>query len=125
MQRVETGLPQTGSPIEWATIAGNTFYTSQIPIRADGSYETGDIRRQTELMLDNLVVSLKAAGLTTADVAQVTVFLTDVNDRAGYNEVYSRYFSAPYPNRATVIVAALGKPGMRIELTAQAHINAG
>lgn len=125
MKRVDTGLPATGSPIEWATIAGNTFYTSQIPIKSDGTYETGDIVKQTELMMDNLVTSLKAANLTTADVAQVTVYLTDWHDRGGYNEVYARYFKPPYPNRATVIVAALGVPGMRVELVAQAHIPNG
>ena len=125
MKTINTGLPSTGSPIEWATIAGNTFYTAQIPIRADGTYETGDIRVQTELTLKNLVQSLAAAGLTTSDVAQVTVYLTDVNDKGGYNEVYRTFFKPPYPNRATIVVAALGIPGMRIEVVAQAFVPAG
>jgi 2-iminobutanoate/2-iminopropanoate deaminase len=120
MKAIDTGLPSTGSPMEWATVAGKTLYTAQIPIRADGSFETGDIRAQTELTLKNLVQSLAAAGLTTSDVAQVTVYLTDVNDKSGYNDVYRIFFTPPYPNRATIIVAALGVPGMRIEIVAQA-----
>ena len=64
--------------MEWATVAGDTLYTSQIPIRADRSFETGDIRCQTEVMTENFVATLEAARLTTGDVAQVTVFLTDV-----------------------------------------------
>jgi 2-iminobutanoate/2-iminopropanoate deaminase len=120
MKAIETGLPSTGSPMEWATVAGSTLYTAQIPIRADGSYETGDIRAQTDLTLRNLVQTLDAAGLSPGDVAQVTVYLTDVNDKTGYNEVYRTFFTPPYPNRATIIVAALGIPGMRIEVVAQA-----
>lgn len=120
MKAIETGLPSTGSPMEWATLAGSTLYTAQIPIKSDGTFETGDIRTQTTLTLDNLVKTLHAAGLSTRDVAQVTVYLTDVNDRAAYNEIYRTYFEPPYPNRATIIAAGLAIPGMRIELVVHA-----
>jgi enamine deaminase RidA (YjgF/YER057c/UK114 family) len=121
-QPVKTGLPKAGAPIEWATIADGILYTAQIPIKANGTIETGDIGVQTTLTLDNLKRSLKAAGGTLADVTQVLVYLPDPKDFPGMNAVYSEYFNQPYPNRAT-IVAQLMVPGARIEIVAYAHIS--
>jgi len=118
---VKTGLPAPSAPIEWATIADGVFYTAQIPIKPDGSIETGDIGKQTTLTLDNLKKSLKAAGGTLADVAQVLIYLPDPADFPGMNAVYAKYFTPPYPNRAT-IVAQLMVPGAKIEIVAYAHI---
>lgn len=102
-------------------MAGGTLYTAQIPIRADGSYETGDFRAQTELTLANLDRTLQAAGLKRVDVVQVLAFLTDVADRAVFNELYAAFFAPPFPNRATIIAAGLAVPGMRIELVIHAR----
>jgi 2-iminobutanoate/2-iminopropanoate deaminase len=118
---VKSGLPTPSAPIEWATLAGETFYTAQIPIKADGSIETSDIQAQTRLTFDNLKKTLSAAGGTMADVAQVLVYLPDPKDFPGMNEVYGAYFEKPYPNRAT-IVAQLMVPGAKIEIVAYAHV---
>ena len=118
---IKTGLPTPSAPIEWATMADGVFYTAQIPIKADGKIETGDIGTQTSLTLDNLKRSLKAAGGTLADVAQVLIYLPDPADFPGMNAVYAKYFKPPYPNRAT-IVAQLMVPGAKIEIVAYAHI---
>jgi len=118
---VRTGLKAANAPIEWATIADGILYTAQIPMKADGSFETGDIGVQTELTLQNLKQTVEAAGGTLADVAQVLVYLPHPEDFPGMNAVYSRYFPQPYPNRAT-IVAQLMVPGARIEIVAYAHI---
>lgn len=122
-QAVKSGLPVPSAPIEWATVANGILYTAQIPIKADGSIETGDIGTQTRLTLDNLKKTLKAAGGTLADVAQVLVYLPDPKDFPGMNAVYGEYFTKPYPNRAT-IVAQLMVPGARIEIVAYAHVPA-
>lgn len=121
-QAVKSGLPASSAPIEWATISDNVLYTAQIPIKADGSIETGDIGTQTRLTLDNLKKTLKAAGGSLDDVAQVLVYLPDPKDFPGMNAVYGEYFGKPYPNRAT-IVAQLMVPGARIEIVAYAHIS--
>jgi enamine deaminase RidA (YjgF/YER057c/UK114 family) len=118
---VKSGLPAPSAPIEWATIADGILYTAQIPIKADGSIETGDIGTQTRLTLDNLKQTLKAAGGRLDDVAQVLVYLPDPKDFPGMNAVYGQYFARPYPNRAT-IVAQLMVPDARIEIVAYAHI---
>ena len=51
---VKTGLPEDDSPIEWAIRAENSVFTAQIPIRADGSIETGSPYQQAVLTFQNL-----------------------------------------------------------------------
>jgi enamine deaminase RidA (YjgF/YER057c/UK114 family) len=120
-QAVQTGLKAENVPLEWATIADGILYTAQIPMREDGSIETGEIGLQTEVTLTNLQRAVEAAGGTMADVTQVLVYLPDPNDFAGMNAVYREKFPRPYPNRATV-VAQLIVPGARIEIVAYAHV---
>jgi 2-iminobutanoate/2-iminopropanoate deaminase len=89
--------------------AGNLLFVSgQIPIDpANGVLNTGDIAAQTEQVMRNLTALLKAAGLGFQHVVRTTVFLADMNDFAGMNEVYGRYLVDPPPARATVQVARL------------------
>lgn len=119
---VKTHLPGEDAPIEWAVTADGVLYTAQIPIRTDGSIEDGSIEKQADLTFDNLKKTVEAAGGTLADVTQVLVYLTGKEHFAKMNEVYRRYFSKPFPNRATVIVAGLMVPGAVIEIVAYAHI---
>jgi len=118
---IKTHLPQDNAPIEWATMGGEYLYTAHIPIREDGTFETGDITTQAKLTMDNLKRTVEAAGGTMDDVTQVQIFLPDASDFKAMNEVYKTYFKTPYPNRATV-VAGLMVPGLKIEIIAHAHI---
>lgn len=118
---IQTGLPSGSAPVEWATVGGKTLYTASIPIFADGSIETGDIGAQTELTLNNLKQIIEAAGGTMDDVTQVQVILTDKQYFEGMNEVYRQFFTAPFPNRATII-ADLMVPGAKIEIIANAYL---
>ncbi|HVZ02076.1 MAG TPA: RidA family protein [Dongiaceae bacterium] len=120
-KNIKTPLPDGTAPVEWASMGGRTLYTASIPIRADGSIESGDIEAQTKLTLDNLKTIIGAAGGTLDDVTQVQVFLTGKQYFEGMNAVYRTYFNRPYPNRATVI-ADLMVPGAKIEIVAHAHI---
>lgn len=119
---IETGLPEAGAPIEWAVNADGIVYTALIPIRADGSVDTGGIEGQTRLTLENMKKVMAAAGGTLADVSQVLIYITDAGDFDKMNRVYREFFSPPYPNRATVVVAALLVPGMRVEMVVHAHV---
>ena len=121
---VATGLPGVDAPIEWAVTADGVLYTAQVPIKPDGSIETGDAGAQTKLTLANLKVTVEAAGGALADVTQVLIYLTRPEDFAAMNAVYETFFEAPYPNRATVIVAGLLAPGAVIEIVAYAHLPA-
>jgi enamine deaminase RidA (YjgF/YER057c/UK114 family) len=118
---VKTHLPSERAPIEWAVSADGILYTAQIPIREDGSIETGDIAKQATLTLSNLKRTVEAAGGTMDDVTQVLVYLTSPENFAGMNGVYETFFRKPYPNRATVVAGLMVK-GALIEIVAYAHI---
>lgn len=96
--------------------AGLVFFSGQTPLDpATGQPVTGSIRQQTAQCFRNLFRVLEAAGLTTADVVNVQVYLVDMNDFAAMNEVYAQQFSKPYPARTTIGVASLPM-GARIEI---------
>src|SRR5690606_36106056 len=57
---------------------GNLLMTTHIPLRADGSIETGDIRTQSTCTLESLKTSLEKAGSSLADVIHLTIYLTDM-----------------------------------------------
>ncbi|WP_421578943.1 RidA family protein [Shinella sp. M31] len=97
---------------------GNLLFTTHIPLRADGSIETGDIRTQSIATLESLKNSLEKAGSSLAEVLHLTIYLTDINERPAFNEVYCSYFRKPYPVRCAVGVAALADPDMKVEVTA-------
>jgi len=99
---------------------GNLLMTTHIPLKADGSIETGDIRTQSTCTLESLKASLEKAGSSLADVIHLTIYLTDMAERPVFNEVYCAYFKKPYPVRCAVGVSALADPGMRVEVTAMA-----
>jgi enamine deaminase RidA (YjgF/YER057c/UK114 family) len=122
MKPIKTHLPALEAPLEWATRGGDTVYTTLISMRADGTVETGDIRQQTTVILDNLRQVMEAAGGTMGDVAIVQVFMTNPADYAAMNEEYSKHFTVPCPNRGTFYISGLAIPGLRIEIVAQAHI---
>lgn len=115
---IRTPLPAPAQPFSWATRAGGLMFTAHGPVDAKGNIAPGDIREQARLTLANLVAAVTAAGARLDDVAQVLVYLVDGGDVAIMDEVYREFFSAPYPNRATVVVQALVHPQMRIELVA-------
>ncbi|MCO7513991.1 RidA family protein [Pseudomonas guariconensis] len=94
--------------------------TTQVPTRADGSLELGGIVEQSECTLQSLKDALERAGSSMDRVLHLTIYLTDMADRAAFNEVYQRFFAKPWPVRAAVGVASLAYEGMRVEVTAMA-----
>ena len=109
--------PKAIGPYSQAVRAGQLLFVSgQVPLDpATGQIVDGDIAAQTRRVFDNLGAVLKAGGRSFGDVVRTTVFLADMNDFAAVNEVYGRYFSEPYPARATVQVARLPKDA-RVEI---------
>jgi 2-iminobutanoate/2-iminopropanoate deaminase len=102
-------------------IGGLLFCAGQIPIDpATGHLVAGDIQAQTERVLQNVKVILDDQGFTFANVVKSTVFMTNLGDFAAMNEVYARYFTADFPARSTVQVAALPK-GANVEIEVIAH----
>lgn len=69
----------------------------------------GTIKEQTKRVMDNLSLVLEAAGTDLDAIVKTTVFLKDMSDYEGMNEVYGSYFKKPYPARSTVQVVRLPK----------------
>jgi len=89
--------------------AGATVYLSgQIPLDpVSMQLVSGDMRAQIERVFDNLATVCAAAGGSLGDIVKLNIFLVDLGHFALVNEVMAGYFSAPYPARAAVGVAAL------------------
>jgi len=97
------------------------FCAGQIPINPkDGKLMLGDIKMQTERVLQNIKIILDDQGLTFANVVKTTVYMVDLACFCDMNEVYGKHFTANFPARATVQVAALPK-GAHVEIEVIAH----
>lgn len=81
-----------------------------------GGLAEGGIQGQTRQSLENIKGSAALAGVTMEDMVKCTVFLTDVKDFQGMNQVYREFFPANPPARSTVAVAGLVVPGAVIEI---------
>lgn len=86
----------------------------------DGGVEL-DIREQTRAVIENIRSMLLSVGCDLADLVSVNAYLVDMNDFAGYNQVYGEYFSHEGPTRTTVAVHQLPHPHLLIEMQATAH----
>ncbi|MCD6052493.1 MAG: reactive intermediate/imine deaminase [Verrucomicrobia bacterium] len=97
------------------------FCAGQIPIDpATSNLVEGDIKVQTERVLQNVKAILDDQGLTFTNVVKSTVFLTNLADFGGMNEIYAKYFTGDFPARSTIQVAALPK-GAIVEIEVIAH----
>ena len=109
--------PKAIGPYSQAIAAGDLVFTSgQIPLDpATQQMVAGDIKAQTERVMENLAAVLQAAGVSFDHVVKTTIFLADLNDFAVVNEIYGKRFTKTPPARSTVQVAALPK-GARVEI---------
>ena len=80
-----------------------------------------DIREQTRAVLENVRDILASAQATLKDVVEITTYLVNMNDFAGYNEVYAEFFDYDGPARTTVAVHQLPHPHLLIEIRAVAY----
>lgn len=119
---VKTELFASPAPLEWAVIANGQLSTAQIPIGASGQVVEGGIEAQARQTMENFRHTLECAGLTTDDVTQVLIYVTERSQLPVFNQVYAEYFTAPYPNRAAMIVAGLAREDMLCEIVAYAAV---
>ena len=80
-----------------------------------------DIKVQTKAVLDNISDLLKSVGAELTDLVEISTFLVNMNDFAGYNQVYGEYFDENGPTRTTVAVHQLPHPHLLIECKAVAY----
>lgn len=121
---VETAdAPKAIGPYSQAIVANGFVYTAgQVGIDPKtGAMVDGGIVEQTERVLKNIAAVLKASGTSLDNVVKTTVYLADINDFTKMNEVYAKYFKAPFPARSTVQVARLPRDA-KVEIEAVAVI---
>ena len=80
-----------------------------------------DIREQARAVIDNIERILAGAGARLSDLVSATVYLVDMNDFGGFNEVWGERFGPDGPARTTVAVHQLPHPHLRIEIAAIAY----
>jgi len=116
--------PAAIGPYNQAIVAGGSFVftAGQLPMNpATGDIVGEDIKEQTHMALKNVHAVLEAAGTSLGNVVKVTVFLQNMSDFAGMNEVYAEYFGDSPPARSAVEVAQVPK-GALVEIEAVALI---
>jgi 2-iminobutanoate/2-iminopropanoate deaminase len=109
--------PRPLGPYAQAVRAGGALYVSgQLPLDPAGNLVgEGDIRAQTRAALANMSAILAAAGSSLDQVVKTTVYLSNLDDLAGMNDVYASTFNPPYPARSMVAAGRL-PGGMLIEI---------
>ncbi len=114
-----TGAPQAIGAYSQAIQSGDTVYLSgQIPLSPTTmGIVSQDIRPQVVQVFENLRAVALASGVTLDHAVRLTVYLVDLAHFAILNDVMTKYFTAPYPARATVQVAALPR-GALVEVDA-------
>ena len=119
----EAPAPFQGAPYSQAIRAGDfVFVSGQLALRPDHAEIVGDsIEEQTEQVLANLRAILEAAGSGLDRLVKTTVYLADLGDFAGMNEVYAQHVGEVPPARATIEVSALPS-GAKVEIEAVATV---
>ena len=117
--------PFQGAPYSQAIEAGGlVFVSGQLALRPDHGEIVGEtIQEQTEQVFANLAAILEAAGSGLERLVKTTVYLTDLGDFAGMNEVYATHVGERPPARATIEVSALPS-GAKVEIEAIALASA-
>ena len=111
--------PAPIGPYNQAVLSDKTLYISgQIPLIPNTmEILNSTIEEETDLVMNNLKAILEATQMTFKHVVKTSIFLSDMNDFAKVNDVYSRYFdNDTAPARETIAVKALPK-SVRVEIS--------
>lgn len=105
-----TNAPAAIGPYSQAIISGGLLFCSgQIPVEPATGIIPDGVEAQAEQAFTNLKNLIAAAGADIKDTIKTTVFIKDINDFTVINEIYAKYFTAPFPARSCVEVARLPK----------------
>lgn len=113
--------PGAIGPYSQAIVVNSWVYTSgQLGMDPETAELPGSVQEQARQSLNNVKAILEEAGASMDQVVKTTVYLKDMNDFAAVNEVYSTFFTEPYPARSAVEVARLPKDAL-VEIEAVAR----
>jgi 2-iminobutanoate/2-iminopropanoate deaminase len=115
--------PFQGAPYSQAIRTGElVFVSGQLALKpGDKELSGGTIQEQTEQVMQNLKAILDEAGSGLDKLVKTTVYLTNLGDFQGMNEVYAKHVGSEPPARATIEVSALPS-GALVEIEAVAHV---
>ena len=120
------GMPPpfgTFSSAAWQPEGRVLHVSGHVSVDADGNVVgSGDINAQTRQILENIRNVLSSVGGTMADIAKVTVFVTDMSVLMEIHEVRAEFFDPPYPASSPVEVSRLVRPEYMIEIEAVAVV---
>ena len=110
--------PQPKGQYSQAVVGGPfVFLSGQLPFTPNGDLVKGDIRAQTKQILENIRNMLEETGSSLEKVVKVGVYIDDIDDFGGMNEIYSEFFPKQPPARTTLIISEF-PPGIKIEIDA-------
>jgi len=111
---------QTFGPYSPMYQAGDLYFISgQVGVNPETKKASKDVKEQTAQALMNMSAVLASEGLEMRDVVKTTIYVTDMGDFAGINDVYAGYFDAPRPARATVAVRELPRLGGNVPIVVE------
>ena len=114
--------PFQGAPYSQAIKSGGlVFVSGQLGLKPGDTQISGTIQEQTEQIFQNLKAILKAAGSNLDQIVKTTVFLVNLGDFQGMNEIYAKHVGEDRPARSTVEIAALPS-GALVEIEAIATV---
>ena len=121
MSRKEIRVDELAEPISHFTdgvrAAGFLYVSGVVAVDGQGRLVGGDdVVAQTRQVFENMQAVLEAGGCRFEDVVKVTVFLTDIDDRALINPVRQEFFGATRPASTLVEIPRLAVPGARVEI---------
>ena len=113
----ETILGKPGAPYAKAVKAGGFLFVSgNVAVDPEtGQVPQGSIKAQTRQVLDNLKATVESLGSSMEDVVKVNIYLVNMQDFGGMNEVYKEYFTEP-PTRTTVGIGELARKEFIVEI---------
>jgi enamine deaminase RidA (YjgF/YER057c/UK114 family) len=109
-------------PDKTPLFSGAVSYGNLLFIAGKGAHYQGDIKAHTKTVLDEIQAELENAGSSMEKVLKVSVFLNDLKDYAGMNEVFLGRFGAEPPERTTVAPAGGVPGGSLVEMDVIAYI---
>lgn len=109
LKRIETpNAPAAVGAYSQAVVAGNFVFTSaSLPMDPVSRAIPDDVKAQATVSMQNIKALLEAAGTSMGKVVKASIFLTDMDDFSVVNEVYSTYFTQPFPARSCFAVKTL------------------
>lgn len=104
------------------TVGDLVFVSGQVGITPAGVVAGADFDSQVRQAFANLAAVLEAAGSDLSRVVKVSFFLTEQSQFASIPGLRAEYFRPPYPADTTIVVRALARPGLLVEIEAVALV---